>query len=439
VSLIAVLWLAVAGSAPPVDAPEPQPSPSDVEALYGRLFPGSVVDEPPSNDGSGEKQPGSEGELSLGPLRLRPSLTLGYVDGDNLFVDSAQPTRDRYFLVQPSLGVRLDALNIAGGMLRLSYEPRFRVGSSFEDVLRPSHELNAVLELPLTPGLKLLAGDHYFIGTVETTEADPGREYFFGLGHFTRNQVDAGLRLETGGRLELELGGSLNQVAFDEETSFFDYDRQRGTAAVRYELSPGTRLGLVAALERVPGTDARPESRSRATSYGMALDGSLAPLTTGKIEVGYRDESNPDAAPGGTRYRGLYANASVSKEFSRGARLSVGASRSTPLSAFEQNGFYVSTDTLAAVTFSLPLRIAGSCGASYQWNSYQTLDSEIGAPRRDHIFGWSAGLGRALTRWAFLRADYRRDRRDSNLQRFENTADGFVIQLGVGWFQGDGR
>src|SRR6185295_17444881 len=110
---------------------------------------------------------------------------------------------------------------------------------------------------------------------------------------------------------------SRNRVAFDEETSFFDYDQERGSLTLRYELTPNTRLGFLAGLERVPGTAERPESRARARSYGLVLDGDLAPLTTGKIEVGYRDQTSPNAALGGTRYRGLYARASATKEFSR--------------------------------------------------------------------------------------------------------------------------
>jgi hypothetical protein len=62
--------------------------------------------------------------------------------------------------------------------------------------------------------------------------------------------------------------------------------------------------------------------------------------------------------------------------------------------------------------------------------------AELGRPRRDRIFGWSAGLGRSITRWSFLRVDYRRDRRDSNLRSLESTADGFVAQLGLGWLGG---
>lgn len=427
-----LLLAAAAGSASTEEPATPKPGATDVDDLYKRLFPGtSLEDVGPL--GEPQEEATREG-LGLGPLTLQPSLLVSYVDGDNVFLDSAQPTRDRYFVVQPNLGLRIDALTFGAGTFRVSYEPRFRFGSSYQQLLEPSHQVDALLELPLTPALTLRAGDHFFVGTVETTEVDPGREYFFGLGRFGRNQVDAGLRIETGGRLGLDLAGSVNRVVFEEESSFFDYDQDRVSLALQYELTPNTRLGLKAGLERVPGVPERPESRMRAQTYGLVLDGDIAPLTTGSVEVGYRDQQNPDAAPGGTLYRGAYASASVAREFSRGGRLNLGVVRATPLSAFEENGFYVSTGVVAAITLPLPLAVSASAGASYQWNDYRTPASEIGAPREDRIFGWSVGLGRPLTRWCFLRVDYRQDRRDSNVESLSNTSHGFIAQLGLGWF-----
>lgn len=436
-----MLVLLVAGAATArVSADEPMataPAATDVDALYPRLFPSAAAGEiAPAGEGEENEEDSHRQGLGFGPLSLRPSVTVSYVDGDNVFLDSAQPTRDSYFVVQPDLGLRIDALTLGTGTLRISYQPRFRFGSSYEQILRPSHQVDALLELPLTPGLMLRAADHFFAGTLETTEVDPGREYFFGLGRFARNQIDAGLRLETGGRLGLDLAGTRNRVVFDEDSSFFDYDQDRVGLTVRYEVTPNSRAGLVAGFERVPGSPERPESRMHAQTYGLVLEGDLAPLTTGRVEAGYRKQENPDAAEGGTRYSGPYAAASVTREFSRGARLTLGGVRSTPLSAFENNGFYVSTGVLGTLTFPLRLGISATAGASYQWNDYRTPAADLGEPRQDRILGWSAGLGRPLTRWCFLRVDYRQDRRESNIDSLSTTSHGLVAQVGVGWFGG---
>jgi len=56
----------------------------------------------------------------------------------------------------------------------------------------------------------------------------------------------------------------------------------------------------------------------------------------------------------------------------------------------------------------------------------------VGAPREDDIAGWTVGLSRSLTRYAFLRADYRVDRRTSNLPDIPNTTHSLFVQLGIG-------
>jgi hypothetical protein len=42
------------------------------------------------------------------------------------------------------------------------------------------------------------------------------------------------------------------------------------------------------------------------------------------------------------------------------------------------------------------------------------------------------GAGREIGWRAWVRADYRRERRNSNLPGYDVTTDGFVVQLGVG-------
>jgi hypothetical protein len=67
-------------------------------------------------------------------------------------------------------------------------------------------------------------------------------------------------------------------------------------------------------------------------------------------------------------------------------------------------------------------------------NRYPTAAPQLGAPRRDQIVDWLVGLGRSITRWAFVRADYRHDRRDSNIDFFDQRTHAFYAELGLGFF-----
>jgi hypothetical protein len=48
------------------------------------------------------------------------------------------------------------------------------------------------------------------------------------------------------------------------------------------------------------------------------------------------------------------------------------------------------------------------------------------------------GIGRPVTRHAYLRIDYRKERRDSNIDAFDTRSEALIIQLGFGVF-GAGR
>lgn len=66
-----------------------------------------------------------------------------------------------------------------------------------------------------------------------------------------------------------------------------------------------------------------------------------------------------------------------------------------------------------------------------QWNRYAVPASGTGVPREDRLSAWSVGLGRSITGRAFLRVDYRRERRDSNIDPLDNRTGGLIVQLGA--------
>jgi hypothetical protein len=85
-----------------------------------------------------------------------------------------------------------------------------------------------------------------------------------------------------------------------------------------------------------------------------------------------------------------------------------------------------------AVNTPIPLGLTARAAVGYQWNTYEVPEAAIGEPREDTILGLAVGLGRTLGPRAYVRADYRRDRRRSNLPGFDVTTNGFIVQLGIG-------
>ena len=411
----------------PTAPSEGQPAVGSVAELYPQLFPsGAPATEPEAERAVDVTELGPDEGAVLGPFRVRAAVDARYVDADTFIESSAEPTRDNYLELQPRV---LAAAPVGAGALRLEYSPVFRAFATFDQVNSSSHLVGAGLELPVGTRVTLRARDRFQSGVLDTRVVDPGGEYFFGLGHFNRNDVDGGASIVVGPRLSVELAGTAGTVHFTEPSSFFDYDTRSASAGLGFELTPRLRAILDYVYDRVPTNDERPEAESTAHGARLSLNGELLPLLTGELSVGYRQQDSPNAGEGGTRYSGLTLRASLMRELGRDSNLAIYANRSTPLSAYQENGFYVATGVQGVLTLALPAKFEARGGLGYQSNDYRTIAPEIGASREDRILGWFVGLRRPIARKLALSAAYRDENRDSNINDLDTDANGFYITL----------
>lgn len=395
--------------------------------LYARLFPGGPPE--PAKPESATPETLAQGESAgapLGPFRVHAAVDARFVDADTFLESASTPTRDRFLAIAPSVVAEAP---VAAGRFTLDYRPVVRAFASYDQLNSSSHLASAALELPVGTRATVRLKDRFGAGTLDTRLVDPGGEYFFGLGRFRRNDADAGLSVTLGPRLSLELAGSAGTVRFRESTSFFDYDSRLGAAGLGFELT--TRLKAIASYvyEAVPRPEERPEAEARAHSGRLALNGEILPLLEGELSLGYRSQRNPNAGPGGRRFSGLTLAGTLSRQLGPDASVALLVSRSTPASAFEANGFYVSSNVQATTQLPLPLELRLLGGVGYGWNDYRVASPELGRGRADRIFSWYAGLRRPL-RWRLaISGTYRREDRRSNVDAFDTESDGFVIQL----------
>jgi len=408
--------------------------PPDLLALYESMRPpaGSSEEtfEPPassSGDADAEEQRG----LHLGPLRFSPALLVSYSRSDTS-IDTPQPVRDSYLQAEPRLGSHL---SLWDGRIRANYEPQLRMRSRFEKINRTSHEANAHADIPIGSRLIVRGSHHLSISTLDTTEVDGGREYFFELGRFRRNDSSARLQFAVGPRLSAVAGAGINRVDFEEQTSFFDYEGRRAHAGLEFMLTEEALVSLRYEYDEVRPPPERPVIEHRGHSFVWAMAGELMPLVTGDVSVGYLTQDMPAAGAGGRHYSGVTLRGNIVKEFSRGTRFALYGMRNTYLSSFEDNAFYLTNTVRATIDAQLPAGLSARAGGGYHWNSYRTVSSSLGAPRDDRIYGWTAGLSRPLNRWSYVRADYAWERRESNVPSFNNESTTLLVHLGIGMFE----
>lgn len=441
---------AVAAAAPPA-APPPAAPAADTADLARRLFPAAPGEAPTATTGAVSDlyprlfptaapqaqpeevlpppevvEPWQEEGLALGPFRVRASVDARYVDADTFVESTAVPTKDSYLAVQPRVAA---VAPIGEGRFTLDYSPVFRAFATYDDVNSSSQALGAQVDLPVGSRVTLRAGDRFQAGILDTRVVDPGGEYFFGLGHFRRNDVNAGARITVGPRLSVELGGALGTVRFQEPADFFPYDTRSASAGLGFELTPNLKAVASYVYDDVPRPDERPEAELTANSALLSLGGEILPLLTGDLSVGYRRQDSPNAGPGGTSYSGFVMSAALTRQLGRDSSLGIYASRTTPVSAYEENGFYVSSSLQGTLQVPLPAQLQLRGGVGYQWNDYRTVATEVGSPREDRILGWYVGLRRPVRTNLFLGGVYRSEDRRSNVDRFDTNADGLYVQL----------
>jgi hypothetical protein len=420
--------LVLFGNEPTVQAERsaaPTAPPRTTADLYASLF--------PQTDDTGVEALPASGvayEEDLGGftrLHLRPLFAVEYVNGVNAFNDDTTVTEGYY---AARFGIASLA-NVGLGRLETRYSLLLPRRGSTPASRSPTHTFDATFKYPLTERVNLTVTEHYARSRADVRQVDPGREYFFGLGRFTRNDLQGVADVLVGPRLRVAVGAERNRVTFSEQTSFFSYTQDRAHGDLVYDLGERTELRAIYAHGRIPGSPDRPIIESTSDSGILSLSGDILPLLRGSVRVGFETQHSPRAAAEIRTERTVTANAELVRDLRPDAAVRFTFDRSLRLSAFEQNPFYRSTAVRALLNGPLPLGLSLQAGTGYHRNVYPLSASRIGAPRLDTIVEWSAGVGRSLFRWAFVRVDYLHERRRSNVPNLSNTTHSLTAQLGL--------
>ena len=378
----------------------------------------------------------ASGGLSFGRISVMPALTATWVDADVTF-DTPQPTRDRYLQVQPGVTVSAPLFT---GQLALNYEPRFRFFSTNEALEYTSHFASARLGLPIGSRLNSRVGYTYTRALLEANVVDAGREYFYNLAPFTYQSLDAGLDFAVAPRLAVLANVAVGRSRFEENTQagFFDYDHRLLGAGLGYDLKPDLRVDLTYSYDSMPPPPEREFAETTGHGVTATLAGAIGPLMSGSLHAGLRSQTSPGAEGESASWNGLVVGGALRRELGRSTSVEISLNRGTQLSGFETNAYYVTNSATLALTAPLPLQISARGSVSWLRNDYPDPAKDLGVPREDRLLGWTAGLGRDLGSRMWLRLDYRREQRESNVPGLDVTTYGFMVQAGLRFNSGAG-
>ncbi len=417
------------GHPQPVATPHPTAAgerPRPIVELYPQLFP-PEPEEPPAPSRAATVP---ADDVTIGPFRLRASVEGRYVSADT-FLESAEPQRDEYLEIDPRVGFDVP---IGAARLSLDYTPALRGLATYRQVNSNSHIVAATAALPLGRRVSLRLHDSFAAGTLDTRLVDPGGEYFFRLGRFRRNDAAATATIAVGARTSLELAGGLGSLRFQEPSSFVGYDRRQASAGLVFELTPTLKGAATYRYELVPQPSNRPEAESRAHSATLSFTGDISPLLSGELALGYRRQQNPHVVDSGHRYSGLTFSGVLTRRLTPRSTLSLQLARSTPVSAYAGNGFYVSTALEAALEVPLVSALYLRGGIGRRWNDYRVATPSSPELRRDRILSWYATLRCPVRRGLSLNVSYRSEHRSSNSALFQAESSAVLLQIGWNMF-----
>jgi hypothetical protein len=314
--------------------------------------------------------------------------------------------------------------------IRLDYTLTYRdyrnlhIGQNFD------HIFNADSEFELSPTVTLAVRDHYSMSSLDAREFVPGREVVFADSRFRRNDADVRLSWALSENDSLSLQGGWNRLSFIDtnspaESPFYSYNQMSYTGTYKRDVSERFAIFGNGGYHQNKTEDPRNLANSKGFEAEAGIDGSLTPLIAAQLSAGIRWDSYPGLSSRAARV--FILRGAFSKEISERSAVTLSFSRSSNLSYFQQNPYFVSTGVGGSYSRELGPKLIASISTGYQKNGYPTaLQSGLGIPidlvgrrpRSDNYVDLDLSVRYRFNDWLAMDARFGVMRRTSDIPDF---------------------
>jgi hypothetical protein len=348
--------------------------------------------------------------IRLGPLGLRPSVSITNVGNDsNVFNDAEHPQEDFTATIAPRLVARL-----RGGRLTLSY------GSGADMVyfkkFTSERSVNSTTDVRLDGNLGRVQ-PYASIGWVATRER-LNAEIDLRTPR-TQRTLAGGVRMLLASRTALVVSARRFTLDFDEGALFKGVDLARtlnsrtdsADAALQLLLTPLTTLSMTTSLQR-DRFEAAPERDSDTLRLLPALQFDPTTLIRGSVAVGYR-RFRP-LTPELPDYSGLLVQAGVGYTLLGRTKFDLDLTRDVQYSFEDVEPYYLATGGRLTVTHQLvgPLDLQAFGGGQSLAYRQRGISGDV---RRDQVHSYGGGAGYRLRNTMRLGVTWETHRRQSAL------------------------
>ncbi|MDD5544207.1 MAG: hypothetical protein PHX83_13630 [Acidobacteriia bacterium] len=363
----------------------------------------------------------------IGPGTLRPYVSFIYEYDSNFLGTNTNALGVSSYTLSPILEYEIPGETRD---FRIAYNPVFRWIAGFSQPSHIEHYLNFDSSVEATDWLRFSVRDHFVRGIFDSRQFDPGRELSFSSEPYLRNDIGGEVNVDVTEKDRLIGDADFNRLVFDNRnnSTFFNYDTYSLSAGWLRDqwLTANFFARYTYTKDITSGTNAAGRS-GNTNSYEFGINKTFTDRTSGNFTIGYRTTSYNNQ--GLSNFHGWTARASLTKELNDRNVFDVAFLRSTSLSNFGINSYFVNDGVNARFQHSGE-RYQLTFRGGFQRNQYpqdSILASTLGGvpvvtlgPRRnDHL--WDAGVDLGIILNSQMIVDFGYDFQD----RISNLGDGF--------------
>ncbi len=414
--------------------------------------------------------------LPVGRFLVHPSLTFEYThDSNALYVSSdlqsAQEASSGIFVVKPRVLVDLP---LGQNRIRWTYSPMYRryTNDAVAKNVPLSHNFDLESTFVLGPSLHLTLRDHFFRGTIELREVDPGGELTFGLVPFSVHEPEFDITADLGARHGVSLIPRYSSTDFanPESASFFNYTRREIEGRYNYRLSePSTMYAFYALSDTIQDRQVAffgdISLSTRRTGLGLRRTVNQAVVT--EMSAGY--ETIRFRGGLGRDFSGPVVRVDATWQPSDASRLDLSLLRQPYQSFYANNNYFLDERVGLRLLRQVGPRAYLQIGGGVRWNNYadpldisvgpktppgndvdgngqidafESLAASIGTRRKDRVRELELGIGYRFLPTLRGYIGYNFERRSSNIEQlisgelvdpFHYEVNRLVFRIEAGW------
>lgn len=343
-----------------------------------------------------------QGGVELGPLKVRPSLSVKEKHTDNVFLESEHEKDDWITIVTP--GILLE-LPFWDHQFQLDYRADLIRYADYDEYDTEDQLASALLEFEFPVGLEVKCADKFISSsTPPDWEGDVRNDYYYNVA-----SLEASYGISEIYKVQLKYAnkfmdyesmpyGPGHKMQYDPELDNFtenDY-----SAIFFYQFSPLTSLLLEYGFSHINNDDKEfPSTDSDSQRFWVGVKWEATALVSGTIKGGYyeRDYDVPDD------WSGFAILGDLTYRMTPFTTFTLGLSREpkeTSVTAEEgaYGTYYISTGGRLSVTHLFPNRLSASAHVSYRNDDYQE-EGYVGIKREDDRIGAGCGIDYAIEDW----------------------------------------